>query len=131
MLAGILLFPITGPLYGLRFIVEQIQAELDAELMDEGRLEAALMMLSMQQDLGEISDAEYAAQEAVLLQELNAVRAYKESLVQSGRYTEVDGYEDEEEYVLYEYESDYDQDEYEYDDEAWEEAQEGARGDAW
>jgi hypothetical protein len=83
LLSGLLLLPITGPVHGLQFILEQIQAQVDAELLDDGRLQAELMTLSMRHELGEISDAEYEEQEAALLEELNAIRAYKEDLIRA------------------------------------------------
>ena len=80
LLAELLLFPITGPVRSLQFILKQIQAELEAQMMNEGRIEGALVELSLRHDLGEISGAEYEAQEEALLEELDAIRAYKEEL---------------------------------------------------
>src|SRR5215212_6205542 len=88
LLSGLLLLPITGPVHGLRFVLEQIQAQADAELLDEGRVEAELMTLSLRHDLGEISDAEYESQETALLEQLNAIRAYKEGLIESDTYAD-------------------------------------------
>jgi hypothetical protein len=81
LLSGLLLFPITGPVHGLKFVLEQIQAQVDAQLLDEDQVTADLMTIGLQHELGEISDEEYAAQEAALLDQLNAIRAYKASLV--------------------------------------------------
>lgn len=83
LLSGLLLFPITGPVYGLTFVLEQIQAQVDAQLLDEGQVTASLMTVGLQHELGEISDEEYAAQEAALLDQLNAIRAYKAGLVEA------------------------------------------------
>ena|SRR5687767_7252283 len=83
LLSGLLLFPITGPVYGLKFVLEQIQAQVDAQLLDEGQVMADLMSVGMQHEMGEISDEEYASQEAALLDQLNAIRAYKASLVEA------------------------------------------------
>ena len=77
LLSGLLLLPITGPVHGLRFVLEQIQARVDAELMDKGHVTAELMAIALRHDLGEISDEEYAEQEAALLDRLNAIRAYR------------------------------------------------------
>jgi hypothetical protein len=72
------LFPVTGPVRGLRFIAEQIKEQVDAEL-DPGRraaqVQAELMRLSVRRDLGQICADEYAAQEAALLTQLNALWA--------------------------------------------------------
>ena len=83
LLSGLLLFPITGPVYGLKFVLEQIQAQVDAQLLDEGQVTADLMTIGLQHDLGEISDEEYAGQEAALLERLNAIRAYKAGLAEA------------------------------------------------
>ena len=83
LLSGLLLLPITGPVRGLQFVLEQIKAEVDAEQLDEGRVEAELMELSVRHDLGEISDEDYAEQETALLEQLDAIRAYKEGLYEA------------------------------------------------
>jgi hypothetical protein len=83
LLSGLLLFPITGPVYGLKFVLEQIQAQVDAQLLDEGQVIADLMTIGQLHEAGEISAEEYASQEAALLEQLNAIRAYKASLVQA------------------------------------------------
>lgn len=82
LLSGLLLFPITGPVYGLKFVLEQIQAQVDAQLLDEGQVMADLMTIGLQHELGEISDEEYASQEDALLEQLNAIRAYKAGLAE-------------------------------------------------
>jgi hypothetical protein len=82
LLSNLLLFPITGPVYGLKFVLEQIQAQVDAQLLDEGQVTGDLMAIGLQHEMGEISDEDYAAQEAALLEQLNAIRAYKAGLVE-------------------------------------------------
>jgi hypothetical protein len=78
LLSDVLLFPVTGPVRGLAFIAAQIKEQVDAELDPRRRAEkvqAELMRLSMRHDLGQISEDEYAAQEAALLAQLNALWA--------------------------------------------------------
>jgi Gas vesicle protein G len=79
LISGLLLLPITGPARGIQFILEQIQAEADAYMMDEGRLQAQLVNLSLRHDMGEISDEEYLAQETEILDQLDAIRASGEA----------------------------------------------------
>jgi hypothetical protein len=77
LLTDVLLLPITGPVRGLRFIAERVKEQVDAESDPARRAEqvqAELVRLSVRRDLGQISEDEYAAQEAVLLQQLNALR---------------------------------------------------------
>jgi hypothetical protein len=78
LLSDVLLLPVTGPVRGLRFIAEQVKEQVDAELDPRRRaeqVEAELVRLSVRRDLGQISADEYAAQEAALLAQLNALRA--------------------------------------------------------
>lgn len=93
LISGLLLLPITGPVRGLQFIIEQIQAEADAALLDQGRIQAELANLSLAHDLGEVSDEEYLAREAELLAYLNAVRAHEQAAAESDP-AEMDPYDD-------------------------------------
>ena len=78
LLSDVLLLPVTGPVRGLRFIAAQVKEQVDAE-RDPGRraeqVQAELMRLSVRRELGQISADEYAAQEAALLEQLNALQA--------------------------------------------------------
>ncbi len=91
LISELLLLPVTGPVHGLQFILEQIREEAEAERLDEDRVMAELMNLGLRYDLGEISDAEYEAQERVLLEELDAIRTYNEGLMELETDTYVDG----------------------------------------
>ena len=78
LLSDVLLLPVTGPVRGLRFIAEQVKEQVDAERDPARRAEqvqAELIRLSVRRDLGQISADAYAAQEAALLAQLNALRA--------------------------------------------------------
>jgi hypothetical protein len=78
LLSDVLLLPVTGPVRGLRFIAAQLKEQVDAELDPRRRAEqvqAELMRLSLRHDLGQISEDEYAAQEAALLAQLNVLWA--------------------------------------------------------
>ena len=78
LLTDVLLLPITGPVRGLRFIAEQVKEQADAERDPRRRAEQVqgeLIELSVRRDLGQISEDEYAAQEAALLEQLNALQA--------------------------------------------------------
>jgi hypothetical protein len=86
LLSGLLLLPITGPVKGLQFIIEQIQEEAQAAMLDERRVQAELIDLSLRFDQGEMSEAEFEEREAALLERLNAIVAYKESLLDSTTY---------------------------------------------
>jgi hypothetical protein len=80
LLSGLLLLPVTAPLRGLRLVLEQLQVEAEAALHDSRRLRAELFRLSMRLEIGEIDEAEYEAQEARLLERLNALDARRLAL---------------------------------------------------
>ncbi len=91
LIGGLLLLPITGPVLGFRFVLERLREEAEAVLLDEGRTFAELIDLSMRHNAGRLSDGEYAAQEAELLERLNAIREYRDDLL----HGETDPYEEE------------------------------------
>src|SRR5215208_116017 len=93
LVSGLLLFPITGPIWGLRLIVEGLRDEAEAALRDEGRAFAELIDLSMRHKAGQLSDAEFAAQDAELLERLSSLREYRDELLHPE--SEVDEDEDE------------------------------------
>jgi hypothetical protein len=78
LLTDVLLLPVTGPVRGLRFIAQQVNDQVDAErdpVRRSQQVQAELIRLSVRRDLGQISADEYAAQEAALLKQLNALQA--------------------------------------------------------
>jgi hypothetical protein len=83
LLSDVLLLPVTGPARGLRFIAEQVKEQVEAERDPRRRaeqVEAELIRLSVRRDLGQISEDEYVAQEAALLEQLNALQADTEDV---------------------------------------------------
>ena len=80
LVSSLLTAPLAAPAHGLLFIFEKIKEAVDDEMYDEGRLESSLMRLSLQLDLGEITDAEYRAAEESILRRLSEIREYKASL---------------------------------------------------
>ena len=91
LISGLLLLPITGPVRGFQFFLERLRDEAEAVLHDEGRAFAELIDLSMRHDAGQLSDVEFSAQEAELLERLNSIREYRDDLL----YADRDGAEDE------------------------------------
>jgi len=88
LLTDLLLFPVAGPVRGFLFILERIQAEAEAALLDEGRLQAELVQLSLRHETGVVSDSDYEEQESALLARLNTIREYREGLLESQRSLE-------------------------------------------
>jgi hypothetical protein len=81
VVTGLLLLPVTGPLRAFRFFLERIHEEAEAILRDEGRAFAELIDLSMRHSAGQLSDTDYIEQEAKLLEQLTAIREYRDELL--------------------------------------------------
>lgn len=94
LLTDLLLLPITGPVKGLAFIAQQVLDAAEAGLVDENQVQAELLTLSMQRDAGQISEEEYEAYETELLDLLDAMRIYRESMM-AEEMERVDVWEDE------------------------------------
>lgn len=77
----LVLLPFMAPVWGFRFLLERLRDEAEAVLRDEGRAFAELIDLSMRHSTGQLSDAEYAEQEAELLERLNSIREYRHDLL--------------------------------------------------
>lgn len=73
-LGSLLTFPLTGPLYGLLWVAEQLHEQARRELYDPERIRRQLTELELQLDLGQISEEEYEAAETALLEQLRHLR---------------------------------------------------------
>jgi len=80
LLSKLLLFPITGPVAGIRWSLGQVQNVVEEELTDDAPVKQQLMELQMQLELGDITDDEYVEREAALMARLREVRAWRERL---------------------------------------------------
>lgn len=78
LLSDILLSPVTGPVRGLRAVLNRINDQVASEYLDEGKVQAELLDLTMRYDRGEVGDDEFQAQQEAILQHLNDIRAYKQ-----------------------------------------------------
>lgn len=78
LITGLLTLPVSGPIYGLQFILEQIREQALAELMSEEQIQTALIEASMQHQAGQISDEEYQQIEEELFQQLKIRRQLSE-----------------------------------------------------
>jgi hypothetical protein len=78
LLSKILFFPVTGPIAGIRWSLEQVQTVVETELTDDSPIKQELMELQMLLELGDIDDEEYARREARLMQQLREVRDWRE-----------------------------------------------------
>src|SRR4051812_32189066 len=98
LLSKILFFPVTGPIAGIRWSLNQVVQVAEEELSDDTPVKQDLMELQMKLELGDITDDEYLEQEALLMARLREVRAWRERLgkATSGGPVRVARNEDEE-----------------------------------
>ncbi len=73
MLIDLLLSPVLGPIKGVTWIGEQILERAEAELDDKENLQKQLLALQLAFDMGDISEAEFEAQEEELLLAIQAI----------------------------------------------------------
>ena len=80
LLDDILLFPLTGPVSGIKWIMRTIQTMADEELLNDQPWKERLIELQMMLELGEISEEDYAREEATVFQALRDIRARREEI---------------------------------------------------
>ncbi|MDQ3696557.1 MAG: gas vesicle protein GvpG [Gemmatimonadota bacterium] len=78
ILSTVLLFPVTGPVAGIRWSLDQVMTVVRQELTDDTTVKQELMELQMLVELGDIDDEEYGRREAQLMQRLRDVRRWRE-----------------------------------------------------
>jgi hypothetical protein len=80
LLKHVLFWPVTGPIAGIEWSMNQVMKVVEEELTDDTIVKQDFMALQMKLEVGEIDDEEYAAQEAVIMARLREVRAWRERL---------------------------------------------------
>ena len=80
LLDDILLFPLKGPISGIKWIMRTIQKMADEELLNDQPWKERLIELQMRLEVGEISEEEYVREEAVVFQALRDIRARREDI---------------------------------------------------
>ena len=80
MLLKLLTAPLTAPLAGFRFILNQVEEMAERELYDEDRIREELLELQLRLDEGDIDDAEYAEREADVMARLRVAREYRQAI---------------------------------------------------
>lgn len=78
LLSSILLAPFTGPVRGALWTMEKVGTVAQQELTDDTPIKEDLMRLQIALDEGEIDEDEYVRQEAVIMDRLREVRAWRE-----------------------------------------------------
>ncbi len=80
LLDDILLFPLTGPVSGIKWVMRTIQKMADEELLNDQPWKERLIELQMRLELGEISEEDYTREEAIVFQALRDIRARREEI---------------------------------------------------
>lgn len=78
MLFTLLSAPVSVPVAGFRFILEQLVMMAERELYDRHRIREELLLLQLRLEEGEIAEAEFRVEEAQIMARLRAARAYHE-----------------------------------------------------
>lgn len=77
MLFKLLGLPLTLPIKGIRFCLEQVADLAEAELMDEDVVREQLLLLQLRLEEGEVDEEEYVEEEQALLDRLREIRALR------------------------------------------------------
>ena len=80
LIDDILLFPITGPVAGFRWIMKTIQQMADEELLNDQPWKERLIELQMMLEVGDITEEQYAVEEQQVFQALRDIRARREQI---------------------------------------------------
>jgi hypothetical protein len=78
LLTNILLAPFLGPIYGTKWTLDKVDRVVREELTDDTPIKEDLMALQLQLEMGEIDDDEYVKREAAIMEQLRAVRDWRE-----------------------------------------------------
>jgi phage gp16-like protein len=78
MLFKLLGLPVTLPAAGIKFCLQQVVNTAERELYDDEPVKEQLLLLTLKLEEGEISEEEFAEQEAVLHRRLREIRQYRE-----------------------------------------------------
>ena len=80
LLDDILLFPLKAPVAGFQWIMKQIQTMANEELLNDQPWKERLIELQMRLELGELTEEEYAVEEAQVFAALREIRVRKEEM---------------------------------------------------
>ena len=76
-LGKLLTLPYSLPAAGIKYCINKVVELAEQELTDDSAVKEELILLNMRFEDGEIDDAEFRRQEAPLLAQYSAIRAYR------------------------------------------------------
>jgi hypothetical protein len=85
LLDDILMLPMKLPIAGFNWIMKQIQTMANEELLNDQPWKERLIELQMMLEVGDISEEDYAVQEAQVFQALRDIRARREEMARQQR----------------------------------------------
>ncbi len=85
LIDDILLLPIRLPVAGFNWILKQIQTMANEELLNDQPWKERLIELQMRLELGEVTEEEYAEEEAVIFRRLREIRQLREEMAAQHR----------------------------------------------
>ena len=80
LLDDILMLPMKLPVAGFNWILRQIQTMANEELLNDQPWKERLIELQMRLELGEISEEDYGAEEAIIFRNLREIRQRREEM---------------------------------------------------
>jgi len=83
LLDDILLLPLRLPVAGFTWVMKQIQTMADEELLNDQPWKERLIELQMMLEVGDITEEEYAREEAQVFQALRDIRARREEMARA------------------------------------------------
>ncbi|HEX2940973.1 MAG TPA: gas vesicle protein GvpG [Rhodopila sp.] len=83
-LTAVLTFPISGPMGALAWIARQIANAAEQQMLDPARIETALRELERRLEDGRIDEPAFEAEEALLLAELEDIKAQRAARMEAG-----------------------------------------------
>jgi len=78
MLFKLLTLPVSGPLSGTQWLAEKIAEQAEQQYYNPEVVQAQLMQLELQLDLGQITEEAYMAQEELLLARLKEIYQWQQ-----------------------------------------------------
>ncbi len=80
LIDDLLALPFKAPIGGVKWVMRQIQTMADRELMDDTIWKQKLLELQMELELGDISEEDYAVEEAVIFKHLREIRMRQQEM---------------------------------------------------
>ena len=90
LFTGLLTLPL-APVRGVVWVADQLVAEAERELYDEGRIRAALIQLELEAEEGTVGQAELEAREDALLERLAISQARRAAPAPGWQITDLEG----------------------------------------